>query len=134
MKRLVLAPLSNTIYYATVNEKSHTMKPNTRIDITDNAVACVFEWFMNQMEGKEEFSICYPSTGFELVMRRKDATNHPTVDSILAVNELKKNALLELIERFKDTYKYCSLAHKPDFEQILSTLYSIVYQMEGENK
>lgn len=63
-------------------------------------------------------------------------TKPPTVDSIniLTVNELKKNTLLELIERFKDTYKYCSLAHKPDFEQILSTLYSIVYQMVGDNK
>jgi hypothetical protein len=73
MKKLVVAPLSNTIYYATVNEKNHTMNPNTRVDMTDNAIASVFEWFMNQMDGKEEFSIHYPSTKYELVMRvRKD--------------------------------------------------------------
>ena len=70
MKKLVVAHLSNTIYYATVNEKNHTMNSNTRVDMTDNAVASVFEWFMNQMDGKEEFSIRYPSTEFELVMRR----------------------------------------------------------------
>lgn len=70
MKKLVVAPLSNTIYYATVNEKNHTMNSNTRIDMTDNAIASVFAWFMNQMDGKEEFSIRYPSTEFELVMRR----------------------------------------------------------------
>lgn len=70
MKKLVVAPLSNTIYYATVNEKNHTMNSNTRIDMTDNAIASVFAWFMNQMDGKEEFSIHYPSTEFELVMRR----------------------------------------------------------------
>lgn len=80
MKKLVVAPLSNTIYYATVNEKNHTMNPNTRVDMTDNAIASVFEWFMNQMDGKEEFSIHYPSTKYELVMReRKDGADneHP---------------------------------------------------------
>ena len=75
MKKLVVAPLSNTIYYATVNEKNHTMNPNTRVDMTDNAIAGVFEWFMNQMDGKEEFSIRYPSTEFELVMRRTNTTH-----------------------------------------------------------
>ena len=73
MKKLVVAPLSNTIYYATVNEKNHTMNPNTRVDMTDNAIASVFEWFMNQMDGKEEFSVRYTSTEFELVMRRTTA-------------------------------------------------------------
>lgn len=75
MKKLVVAPLSNTIYYATVNEKNHTMNPNTRVDMTDNAIASVFEWFMNQMDGKEELSIRYPSTEFELVMRRTNTTH-----------------------------------------------------------
>lgn len=70
-KRLVVAPISNTIYYATVNEKTHTMNTSTRVDVTNDAIASVFEWFMNQMEGKEEFSIHYPSAEFELVMRRR---------------------------------------------------------------
>lgn len=42
-----------------------------KTDITDSAIASVFEWFMANMEGKEEYSIAYPNTGFELVMRRK---------------------------------------------------------------
>ena len=41
-------------------------------DITDSAIASVFEWFMANMEGKEEYSITYPETDFELVMRRKE--------------------------------------------------------------
>lgn len=42
-----------------------------KTDITDSAIASVFEWFMANMEGKQEYSIAYPNTGFELVMRRK---------------------------------------------------------------
>lgn len=42
-----------------------------KIDITDSAIASVFEWFMGNMAGKEEYSITYPETDFELVMRRK---------------------------------------------------------------
>ena len=42
-----------------------------KTDITDSAIASVFEWFMANMEGKEECSITYPNTGFELAMRRK---------------------------------------------------------------
>ena len=73
MKKLDVSPLTNTIYYATVNDKTHTMNSNTRVDVTDNAIASVFEWFMNQMEGKEEFSIHYPSTEYELVMRKRES-------------------------------------------------------------
>ena len=40
-------------------------------DVTDGAIAAVYEWFMGNMDGKEEYSITYPSTEFELVMRRK---------------------------------------------------------------
>lgn len=43
-----------------------------KTDITDSAIASVFEWFMANMEGKEEYSITYPETGFELVMRRRN--------------------------------------------------------------
>ena len=71
MKKLVVSPLTNTIYYATVNDKTHTMNSNTRVDVTDNAISSVFEAFMNQMKGKEEFSIHYPSTEYELVMRKR---------------------------------------------------------------
>ena len=48
---------------------------NRLIDVTDDAIAAVYEWFMGNMEDskgkKEEYQITYPSTEFELVMRRK---------------------------------------------------------------
>ena len=46
-----------------------------KTDITESAIASVFEWFMANMEGKEEYSITYPEKGFELVMRRKAENN-----------------------------------------------------------
>lgn len=40
-------------------------------DVTDEAIKAVYSWFMDQMEGNEEYSITFPSTDFELVMRKK---------------------------------------------------------------
>ena len=73
MKRLVVSPLSNTIYYATVNEKNNTMSTTDRKDVTDNCIGAVFEWFVNRMVAGnlKEHSITYPSSKYELVMREK---------------------------------------------------------------
>lgn len=65
-----LSPLTNRIYYGTQDIEKH-MWIGQKTDITDNAIASVFEWFMANMVGKEEYSITYPETDFELVMRRK---------------------------------------------------------------
>ena len=43
MKKLVNTPLTNTIWYATINEKNGTMNTSTRIDMTDNAIQCVLD-------------------------------------------------------------------------------------------
>lgn len=40
-------------------------------DVTNKVITSVFEWFIGNMDGNEEYSITYPSTEFELVMRRK---------------------------------------------------------------
>ena len=42
-----------------------------KTDVTDSAISAVFEWFMGNMDGKEEYSITYPGIGFDLVMRRR---------------------------------------------------------------
>ena len=40
------------------------------------AIASVFEWFMNQMDGKEEFTISYPNVpGLKLKMVREEVKN-----------------------------------------------------------
>ena len=40
-------------------------------DVTDDVIRAAFEWFMGNMEGNEEYSITFPSTEYELVMRKK---------------------------------------------------------------
>ena len=65
-----VSPLTNTIYYGTINKEKH-MFTGKKEDVTDDVIRAAFEWFMGNMEGNEEYSITFPSTEFELVMRRK---------------------------------------------------------------
>jgi hypothetical protein len=65
-----VSPLTNRIYYGMQDTEKH-MWIGQKTDITESAIASVFEWFMANMEGKEVYSITYPETDFELVMRRK---------------------------------------------------------------
>lgn len=71
-----VSPITNTIYYGDQDKEKH-MWIGKKEDVTDEAIAVVYEWFMGNMEDSEgenaEFSITYPSTNFELVMRRKES-------------------------------------------------------------
>ena len=70
-----VSPITNIIYYGTQDTEKHKWVGN-KIDVTNDAIAAVYEWFMGNMEDSdgetEEYSITYPSTEFELVMRRKE--------------------------------------------------------------
>lgn len=65
-----VSPITNTIFYGTQDTEKH-MWIGQKTDVTDDAIMNVYQWFMGNMNGKEEYSITYPSTEFELVMRRK---------------------------------------------------------------
>jgi hypothetical protein len=65
-----VSPITNTIYYGTQNKEKNMFTGNKE-DVTDDAIKAVFQWFMGNMDGNEEYFITYPSTDFELVMRRK---------------------------------------------------------------
>lgn len=73
-----VSPITNTIYYGTQDAEKH-MWVGQKTDVTDEVIAAVYEWFMGNMEDseskKEEYQITYPSTEFELVMRRKKTGN-----------------------------------------------------------
>lgn len=56
MKKLVTTPLSNTIWWATVNKERGTMNTNTRIDVTNNAINAVLEHLMNLDSKKKGLS------------------------------------------------------------------------------
>ena len=53
MKKLVNTPLSNTIWWATVNDKNGTMNTSTRVDVTDNAIDVVVQHIIMMKEYKE---------------------------------------------------------------------------------
>lgn len=62
--------ITNTIYYGEQNPDKNVWKGKKEC-VTDDAISAVFQWFMGNMDDNEEYSITYPSTDFELVMRRK---------------------------------------------------------------
>lgn len=67
-----VSPITNRIYYGTQDTEKH-MWTGQKIDVTDDAIVAVYEWFMGNMaNNNEEYSITYPLTEFELVMRRKE--------------------------------------------------------------
>ena len=65
-----VSPITNTIYYGAQDPEKH-MWTGKKEDVTDGAIRAVFEWFIGNMDGNEEYSIAYPSSEFELVMRKK---------------------------------------------------------------
>ena len=65
-----VSPITNTIYYGTQDTEKH-MWTGKKEDVTDGAIRAIFEWFIGNMDGNEEYSIAYPSSEFELVMRKK---------------------------------------------------------------
>lgn len=69
-----VSPITNKIYYGTQDTEKH-MWAGQKTDVTNDAIAAVYEWFMGNMQDnegeKEEYSITYPESEFELVMRRK---------------------------------------------------------------
>ena len=70
VKKMGVSPITNTIYYGNVNEEKGLWVGEKK-DVTDMAIAAVFEWFLNQMDGKEEFIITYPNVpGMKLKMVR----------------------------------------------------------------
>lgn len=72
IKSMGVGPITNTIYYGKVN-KEKGMWVGDREDVTNMAIAAVFEWFLNQMDGKEEFIITYPNVpNMKLKMVREE--------------------------------------------------------------
>lgn len=73
VKGLSVSPLTNTIYYGTQHTSKH-MCVGVRKDVTSEAIGAVFEWFignMNKLDDNSEYTVTYPDTDYELVMRRR---------------------------------------------------------------
>ena len=70
--------------------------------ITNGAIAAVYEWFMGNMDGNEEYSITFPSTEFELVMRRKKSIGKSTNTKYCCADCVYEN-----IDDTSDTINIC---------------------------
>lgn len=78
VKKMGVSPITNIIYYGNVNEEK-SLWVGKKTDVTDMAIAAVFEWFLNHMEGKEEFIITYPNIpNMKLKMVREEAKDAQT--------------------------------------------------------
>ena len=70
-KGLGVSPITNTIYYGTQDTEKHMWVGN-KTDVTNSAIAAVFEWLIgNFYYSIEEFTITYPNSEYEMVIRRK---------------------------------------------------------------
>lgn len=70
-KGLGVSPITNTIYYGTQDTEKHMWVGN-KTDVTDSAIAAVFEWLIGNFDDSmEEFTITYPNSEYEVVIRRK---------------------------------------------------------------
>lgn len=103
MKKLVNAPLSNTIYWATVNEKKGTMNPDTRIDVTDNALSVVFEHITNMKDFNEK-----GFAGYEY--SKKNSDDYATLcvfrsEDCVCMTKERYNELLEYEAMYKGLEK-----------------------------
>lgn len=76
MKKILISPLTGRIHYATVRQLSDNSFQRTgkSEDITDDAVAAVFEWFMYQIKQTENanaYIIRYKGIPYVLEMRKE---------------------------------------------------------------
>lgn len=68
---LGVSHITNKIYYGTQDTEKQVWV-GEKTDVTDSTITSVFEWFIGNMEGHEEYSITYQDSEYELVMRRKE--------------------------------------------------------------
>lgn len=80
-----VSPLTNTIYYGTYkcddgflsNDNRDRVFTGNKVDVTDEVIAVVFEWFMyntvQHCNGEDEmYRVTYPNVNYELIMRKKN--------------------------------------------------------------
>lgn len=103
MKRLVTTPLSNTIWWATVYEKSGTMNTDTRIDVTDNAIDAVFEHMINLERFRNE-----GFGGYSIPKRNSDEKVNMAVyktDKYICVERSEYEELKEFKKKYEEKCK-----------------------------
>ena len=67
-----VSPITNTIYYGTINKEKQKFTGNKE-DVTKDVIMAVYQWFMGHMgDDVEEYKVTYQEDAkYELVMRTK---------------------------------------------------------------
>lgn len=72
-KTMGVSPITDTIYYGTVKNDKWV---GNREDVTDIAIASVFEWFMHKFEAECEgdgaYQIRFPNLPYVLEMKKEE--------------------------------------------------------------
>jgi hypothetical protein len=70
-----VSPITNKIFYGT-QDTDKGMWVGTKTDVTEDVISSVFAWFVGNMKDEHrkrtEYSITYPDSDYELVMRKKE--------------------------------------------------------------
>lgn len=74
-KVMGVSPITNKIYYG-VQNKDKNEWVGEKVDVTDTAIAAVFNWFINEFKNRKlddskQFTLSYSGIDYELVMRKK---------------------------------------------------------------
>jgi hypothetical protein len=102
MKKLVVTPLTNTIWWATVDDKKGMITGNKE-DVTDNAIDAVFEHLIN-MDGFSEKGFA----GYEIPKKNSDETVTIAAfsnDTHVCVSKKLYEELLEYKAMYEDLCK-----------------------------
>ena len=76
MKKILVSPLTNVIYYGEVKELENGAYVSTgkKEDVTDDCIGATFQWFQHNLEKDKasSYEITYPSSDYKLVLVKKD--------------------------------------------------------------
>lgn len=76
MKKILISPLTNTIYYATVKEQNNGsyIATGEKKDVTDDCIGAVFQWFQNNLkkDNAKSYKVTYEGSDYELVLIKKE--------------------------------------------------------------
>lgn len=79
MKKVLVSPITNTIYYGAVAESGNGtyVSIGKRENITDDCIGAVFQWFENNLKKDKAitYEISYESSPYKLVLMKKDNSN-----------------------------------------------------------
>ena len=122
MKSFGISSLTGRIYYGTSKNigGNRYCFTGSKEDVTDEVIAVVFQWFEQNVQGKDEFNLTYPESEYELAMWKKKGTDTvvknlacPESDYELVLRKKKEDKLeMKAESKFNEECAADCLCHK----------------------